>query len=83
MSDALRIITWKQLSQRVPYSRQHIARLEKIGKFPQRIRIGSGRGRVGWLDHLVDAWILERAKTSGIILPTSDKALTHFDGDDS
>ena len=43
----MRIISWKQLGEMQPYSRQHIARLEKAGKFPHRVRLG--QNRVGWV----------------------------------
>ncbi len=46
----LRIITQKELRLLVPYTPQHILRLEKAGKFPRRIRLGANR--VGW--RLVD-----------------------------
>ena len=45
----------KLLKEMQPYSRQHIGRLEKDGKWPKRVRIGNNR--VGWIleeieDHL-------------------------------
>ena len=43
----MQIIGWKQLKELQPYSRQHIGRLEKAGKFPQRVRLG--QNRVGWV----------------------------------
>jgi prophage regulatory protein len=39
----------------VPYSKMHIGRLEKAGKFPKRIKIGAGR--VIWKQSEVIAWI--------------------------
>ena len=42
----------------IPYSPQHIARLEKAGQFPLRIRLG--QNRVGWLLSEVEAWTDER-----------------------
>ena len=56
MSQALpRMITRKELRLLVPYCPQHILRLEKVGKFPQRVQIG--QRRVGWWLHQVLAWI--------------------------
>ena len=56
-----RIIDWKVLKTLVPYSRQHIARLEKVGRFPVRLRLGNGpRSRTGWLLDEVERWIGER-----------------------
>ncbi len=42
----------------IPYSPQHIARLEAAGQFPKRIRLG--QNRVVWLLKEVEAWLDER-----------------------
>ena len=42
----------------IPYSFQHVARLEKAGRFPKRIRLG--QNRVAWLLSEVEAWVDER-----------------------
>lgn len=42
----------------IPYSPQHIARLEAAGKFPKRIRLG--QNRVAWLLKEVEEWLDER-----------------------
>jgi predicted DNA-binding transcriptional regulator AlpA len=53
-----RIIRWKELSQLVPYSAMHIRRLEKLGRFPERIKLGVGkRAAVGWSAREVVQWI--------------------------
>ncbi len=44
----------------IPYSPQHIARLEKAGKFPKRIRLG--QCRVAWYCSAVESWIASRAQ---------------------
>ena len=54
----MRIIDWKVLKTMVPYSRQHIARLETVGSFPKRVRLG--QCRVGWVYDEVVSWIEER-----------------------
>ena len=54
-----RIVTRKELREMVPYTPQHILRLEKQGKFPKRLQVGDNR--VGWLLSEVQAWIAERA----------------------
>ncbi|MBK3732902.1 AlpA family phage regulatory protein [Azospirillum brasilense] len=56
-----RILRFKQLRERVPFSRMHIDRLEKAGKFPKRVRIGENS--VGWLENEVEAWIAARVAT--------------------
>ena len=48
----------------IPYSFQHIARLEKAGKFPKRLRLG--QNRVAWLRSEVEAWIDEKLADRGL-----------------
>lgn len=55
----MRIIDWKTLKTMIPYSRQHLSKLEKLGRFPKRLVLGTGR--VGWLLHEIEEWIMERA----------------------
>lgn len=54
----LRIITQRDLRLIVPYTPQHILRLEKAGKFPRRLIIGGNR--VGWLLTDIEVWIKSR-----------------------
>ncbi len=42
----------------IPYSPQHIARLEAAGRFPKRIPLG--QNRVAWLLSEVEEWLNER-----------------------
>ena len=42
----------------IPYSPQHIARLEAAGDFPKRIKLG--QCRVAWLLSEVEEWIDQR-----------------------
>lgn len=59
MSDDLpRVINRKELRQLVPYTPQHIHRLERNQKFPKRIKVGERR--VGWWLHEVLAWLEAR-----------------------
>ena len=54
---AMRFLSWKQLKDLVPYTRQHIGRLETQGRFPKRVRLGNGpRGRVAWIEEEVLDW---------------------------
>ena len=57
-----RIITRRELGCLVPYTPQHILRLEKKGKFPKRIKIGERR--VGWWLHEVMAWLEQKSGTN-------------------
>jgi prophage regulatory protein len=58
MSHPKQLIDKKALVKMVQYSAQHIARLEKAGKFPKRIKLG--QNRVAWLLSEVEEWIDER-----------------------
>jgi prophage regulatory protein len=49
-----RLLGQKAVRDMVGFSFAHIARLEKAGSFPKRIRIG---GRVFWLLSEIQAWI--------------------------
>ena len=63
-----RIITKKELRLIVPYSPQHILRLEKRGKFPKRVQLGARR--VGWYLHEVHSWLQQRSRgTSSSTVP--------------
>ena len=55
----LRIIDRKQLRSKILYSSTHISRLERAGRFPQRVRLGANR--VGWIEAEIDAWIAQKA----------------------
>lgn len=53
-----RLITRAELRQIVPYTGQHILRMEKTGKFPRRIKVGPNR--VAWLLSEIEAWVAAR-----------------------
>ena len=42
----------------IKYTRQHIDRLEKEGKFPKRIKIGA---RIYWYEHEIDEYVVAHA----------------------
>ena len=48
----------RELKEMVLYSPQHIARLEKAGKFPKRVLLGPNR--VGWVEAEVKDWLQRR-----------------------
>jgi prophage regulatory protein len=56
----MRIIDWKVLKTMVPYSCQHIQRLEHQGLFPRRRQLG--QHRVGWMYDEVVEWIQSRPR---------------------
>lgn len=55
-----RLVSKKELKSvcGIPYTPQHIGRLEAAGKFPKRVTLGPGR--VAWVLAEVDAWLSER-----------------------
>lgn len=57
-----RLIDMRELRLLVPYSRTQFWRLEKLGLFPARIRLGPGR--VAWSLGEVQDWI-RRKKEGG------------------
>lgn len=50
-----RVVRFSELRQLkgIPYSRQHVDRLEKAGNFPKRIKLGPAT--VGWFEDELDA----------------------------
>ena len=57
----MRILSKRQLKEMVLYSPQHVARLEKAGKFPKRIQLGPNR--VGWVESEVLDWLQQRLES--------------------
>ena len=53
-----RIVTAPERREMIPYSDQHVGRLEKAGQFPKRIRLGENR--IGWSLHELLDWIDNR-----------------------
>ena len=53
-----RLLSKKQVKEKVLYSFAHIDRLEKAGDFPVRVRLSVGR--VGWIEDEVERWLLAR-----------------------
>ena len=57
-----KLVTRKQLRADfgIPYSFQHLGRLEAAGKFPKRVRLG--QARVAYVEGEIRDWIDERLK---------------------
>ena len=49
-----------KLLRGINFSRQHLDRLEKAGKFPRRIQISPAR--IGWLESELDGWLESKAE---------------------
>lgn len=54
----MKLLSKKQVREICLYSPQHTARLEAQGKFPKRVRLGSGR--VGYVEQEIMEWVLAR-----------------------
>jgi prophage regulatory protein len=56
----MRILSFEELrlEKGIPYSKVHIWRLERAGKFPKRLPLGASRH--GWSDSEIDEWIAGR-----------------------
>jgi len=57
------MISKRQLKELVLYSPQHVARLEKAGKFPMRVQLGPNR--VGWVEGEILDWLQKRLDERG------------------
>jgi prophage regulatory protein len=59
----MRIINAKERRRRIPYWDMHIWRLERQGKFPQRVKLDptNPRSSVGWVEEEIDQWLAARA----------------------
>lgn len=63
----MNMLTFDRLRDRgVPYSRDHLRRLTKAGKFPKPYQLSEGR--IAWRESEVDEWLGSR--------PVSGEALT-------
>jgi prophage regulatory protein len=62
MTITLRLLSKKQVKELVLYSNAHLARLEEANAFPKKVRLSQHpRGRCGYLEHEILAWLKERA----------------------
>lgn len=63
MSETPRLIGKRELLSLVPYTIQHIYRMEKRSRFPKRVRLSENR--VAWLESEVRDWIAARVNGRG------------------
>ena len=58
----MRILRYQQLKAEkgIPFSREHIRRLELAGRFPKRIRLADGGDFYGYLETEIDDYLLGR-----------------------
>jgi len=57
IGDAMRMLRFEDLyrCKGIPFSRSYLNRLERRGKFPQRVKLGANT--VAWREDEVDAWL--------------------------
>jgi prophage regulatory protein len=58
-----RFLTYARVRAIVPYTRQHLGRLERAGRFPRRVALGPGR--VAWAEDEIRAWMESRKADRG------------------
>lgn len=66
-----RLLSKEDLRRLLPYSNDHLRRLERAGLFPRRVRLGTGR--IGWSEREVTEWI-EARKSARVASESSDTA---------
>ena len=59
----VRLITYKELRplKGIPFSREHLRRLEADGKFPKRVRLAEGGDYYGYVEKEIDEYLAARA----------------------
>jgi prophage regulatory protein len=59
----MRLITYKELKplKGIPFSREHLRRLEADGKFPKRVRLAEGGDYYGYVETEIDNYLASRA----------------------
>lgn len=56
-------VTWHELKHayNIPWTRQHVMRLVRQGRFPKPVRLGNGMyGRIAWRKRDLEEWINTR-----------------------
>jgi prophage regulatory protein len=63
----VRLLSYDELRPQkgIPYSKVHLWRLEREGKFPRRVKLGENRH--GWLESEIDDWIAERMASRRVV----------------
>lgn len=56
-----RLLTLNEVRTRIPYSKVHIYRLMRDGRFPKAVKLGENR--VAWVSEEIDQWITTRIRS--------------------
>jgi prophage regulatory protein len=67
----MRIVRKPELARKVGLHPGHLAKLERDGKFPKRVKLGANS--VGWVEEEIDAWLAERAAERAADQPASPR----------
>ena len=66
-----RLIGKSELLTMVPFTIQHIYRLEKVGQFPRRVQVG--QHRVAWVQSEIEAYIAVRIAQRSVRPSTAEQ----------
>ena len=53
------LISWDDLPKAAQFSKQHLRKLEKQGKFPKRVKLSTFR--TAWVEAEIQSWLAARA----------------------
>ena len=58
LEQTIQLVTWRELKEiyRLPWSRQHVGRLEKVGRFPKRVKLNNFR--CCWIREEIEKFIM-------------------------
>ncbi len=70
----MKVLSFRDLKpvKGIPYSRVHVGRLERAGRFPRRVHLGPNS--VGWLEAEVEKWLRERVEARAELPTPADAA---------
>ena len=61
----MRYLIYPELRARgITYTREHIRRLESVGKFPMHFDLDPNGHRIAWETILIDRWLADKAKAN-------------------
>ena len=68
----MRLLSKRQVLDLVPYSPQHIQRLEDAGLFPKRIKLGNGgrNAKAFWVEQEIQDWIQAQIDRRDVLTDT-------------
>lgn len=68
----MRLLSKRQVLDLVPYSPQHIQRLEDAGLFPKRIKLGHGgrNAKAFWVEQEIQDWIQAQVDRRDVLTDT-------------